>query len=95
MKVTETNNQRPTERIDMRISKENKEIVERASKIAGYTTTSSFILTTILKYSKEIIRNDEIFQKSLKANKEFIESMSKEELDLFISEFDNYEEKQE
>lgn len=66
-------------RIDLRISKENKSILEVAMTMAGHNSLSSFISSNMLSTAKDIILEHDKVLKSIEDKKIFVEAILKSE----------------
>jgi len=53
------------DRIDVRISKEHKELIKYAAEISGFKTVSEFIVTLAKKEAKRIIEEENKLLKSI------------------------------
>ena len=49
-----------TERVDLRISKEDKELLDRASQISGLSISSYILMTTIKQARLDLIQNERL-----------------------------------
>lgn len=47
------------ERFDLRLTKSNKEKLEKAARLAGHATLASFVTSTIIDRANEIIEKEE------------------------------------
>lgn len=65
-----------TERLDIRITKEQKEIIKYAFEISGKKNISDFITDIIFNESNDIINENIRIQKILDDKKHFIEKLS-------------------
>ena len=63
------------DRIDVRISKEQKEFVKYASEIRGFKNLTEFIIFCVNKESNEIIIENNLILKSLEDKKVFVEAL--------------------
>ncbi|KUF40756.1 DUF1778 domain-containing protein [Myroides marinus] len=63
------------DRIDVRISKEQKELVKYASSLSGFKNLSEFIVFCISKEAKEIIRDNNNILKSLEDKRVFADAI--------------------
>ncbi|WP_407517571.1 type II toxin-antitoxin system TacA family antitoxin [Elizabethkingia anophelis] len=63
------------DRIDVRISKEQKELVKYASSLSGFKSLSEFIVFCISKESKIIIKENNEILKSLEDKKVFVDAI--------------------
>ena len=63
------------DRIDVRISKEQKEFVKYASEIRGFKNLSEFIIFCVNKEANEIILENNLILKSLADKKVFVEAL--------------------
>lgn len=62
-------------RFDTRLSKEQKQLFERASVLGGYRSLTDFVLATVQDKAKEIIEESEIVIASEKDKTIFFESL--------------------
>ena len=63
------------DRIDIRISKEQKELVKYASSLSGFKNLSEFVLHCINKESRQIILENNEILKSLEDKRIFVETV--------------------
>lgn len=63
------------DRIDIRISKEQKELVQYASQLQGFKSVSEFIISCINKEAREIVAENERILKSAKDKKIFVNAI--------------------
>ncbi|MBB6004794.1 DUF1778 domain-containing protein [Arcicella rosea] len=63
------------DRIDVRISKEQKEFVKYASEISGFKNLSEFIIYCINKQANEIILENNLILKSLEDKRVFVDAI--------------------
>lgn len=63
------------DRIDVRISKEHKELIKYASELSGFKSVSEFIVNIVRQESKKIIQEDSKILKSLDDKKIFINAI--------------------
>lgn len=63
------------DRIDVRISKEHKELVKYASELRGFKSLSEFVVFCINKESSDIIRDNNIILKTIEDKKIFLEAI--------------------
>ncbi|WP_138484735.1 type II toxin-antitoxin system TacA family antitoxin [Dyadobacter bucti] len=63
------------DRIDVRISKEHKELIKYASKISGFKNLSEFIVFCMNTEAKRIIKEHDQFLQSVEDKKIFIETI--------------------
>lgn len=63
------------DRIDVRISKEQKELIKSASELSGFKSLTEFIVYTISKEAKRIIEENTMILKSLEDKKIFVETI--------------------
>ncbi|MBW3518086.1 DUF1778 domain-containing protein [Flavobacterium sp. NKUCC04_CG] len=63
------------DRIDVRISKEQKELVKYASSLSGFKSLSEFIVFCISKEAKSIISENNKILKSLEDKKIFVDTI--------------------
>lgn len=63
------------ERIDVRISKEQKEFVRYASELRGFKNLSEFVLYCINSEASKIVKDNNIILESLEDKKIFIETL--------------------
>lgn len=61
------------DRIDVRISKEQKELVKYASTLSGFKNLSEFVVFCISKEAKQIIKENNNILKSLEDQKVFVD----------------------
>lgn len=64
-----------SDRIDFRISKEQKELFKYASELRGFKSLSEFIVFCISKESNQIISENEQVLKSIEDKKIFLEAI--------------------
>lgn len=62
-------------RIDIRISKDQKEIIQYASRLLGFKSVSEYIISYISKNSKEIVYENSQILKSLEDKQIFVEAL--------------------
>jgi uncharacterized protein (DUF1778 family) len=63
------------DRIDVRISKEQKELVKYASEIRGFKNLTEFIIFCINKEANEIILENTLILKSLEDKRVFVDAL--------------------
>ncbi|GAA4172170.1 MULTISPECIES: DUF1778 domain-containing protein [Sphingobacterium] len=63
------------DRIDVRISKEQKELVKYASTLSGFKSLSEFIVYCLYKEAKTIIKDNNEILKSLEDKKIFVDAI--------------------
>ena len=63
------------DRIDVRISKEQKEFVKYASEIRGFKNLSEFIIFCVNKEANEIILENNLILKSLADKRVFVNAL--------------------
>jgi uncharacterized protein (DUF1778 family) len=63
------------DRIDVRISKEQKEFIKYASEVRGFKNLSEFIIFCVNKEANEIILEDNLILKSLADKKVFVDAL--------------------
>ena len=63
------------DRIDVRISKEQKELVKYASELRGFKSLSEFVVFCINKESSDIIRENNIILKTIEDKKLFLDAI--------------------
>lgn len=63
------------DRIDVRISKEQKEFVKYASEIRGFKNLTEFIIFCVNKEANEIILNNNLILKSLEDKRIFVDAL--------------------
>lgn len=63
------------DRIDVRISKEQKEFVKYASEIRGFKNLSEFIIFCVNKEANEIILENNLILKSLADKRVFVDAL--------------------
>ncbi|WP_159635038.1 type II toxin-antitoxin system TacA family antitoxin [Sphingobacterium composti Ten et al. 2007 non Yoo et al. 2007] len=63
------------DRIDIRISKENKDLIKYAAEISGFKTISEFIVSLAKNEAKRIIEEETRFLKSMDDNVLFVETL--------------------
>lgn len=61
------------DRIDIRISKENKELIKYAAQISGFKTVSEFIVSLAKNEAKRIIEEETKLLKSMEDRVLFVE----------------------
>lgn len=61
------------DRIDVRISKEQKEFVKYASEISGFKNLSEFVIYCINKQANEIILENNLILKSIEDKRVFVD----------------------
>lgn len=55
--IDQLNNEEALARIDIRLSKQHKELFKKAARLAGFKTLSSFILSVAVEKAIDIIIN--------------------------------------
>ena len=63
------------DRIDVRISREQKEFVKYASEIRGFKNLTEFIIFCVNKESNEIIAENNLILKSLEDKRVFVDAL--------------------
>ena len=63
------------DRIDVRISKEQKEFVKYASEIRGFKNLTEFIIFCVNKEANDIILENNIILKSLEDKRVFVDAL--------------------
>lgn len=63
------------DRIDVRISKEQKEFVKYASEIRGFKNLTEFIIFCVNKEANEIILENNLILKSLEDKRVFVDAL--------------------
>jgi uncharacterized protein (DUF1778 family) len=63
------------DRIDVRISKEQKELVKYASEMLGFKSLSEFVVYCINREAKAIINEHSIILKTIEDKKLFVETI--------------------
>lgn len=63
------------DRIDVRISREQKELIKYASEISGFKSLSEFVVFHIQKQAKEIIKENTLILNTLADKKIFMEAL--------------------
>lgn len=63
------------DRIDVRISKEHKELIKHAAEISGFKTVSEFIVTLAKNEAKRIIEEDSRLLKTIENKVLFVETL--------------------
>ena len=63
------------DRIDIRISKENKDLIKYAAEISGFKTVSEFIVSLAKKEAKRIIEEETKLIKSIEDKTKFVEAL--------------------
>ncbi|MEA5425958.1 type II toxin-antitoxin system TacA family antitoxin [Arcicella lustrica] len=63
------------DRIDVRISKEQKEFVKYASEISGFKNLSEFVIYCINKHANEIILENNLILKSIEDKRVFVDAV--------------------
>jgi uncharacterized protein (DUF1778 family) len=65
-----------SERIDMRITADQKKLIQIAASLDGCNTVSSFIIRTVINKSIKVIEKNYRVLKSLKDKEIFIEALT-------------------
>lgn len=63
------------DRIDLRISKENKDLIKYAAEISGFKTVSDFIITLAKSEAKRIIQEENKLLRSMEDKILFVETL--------------------
>lgn len=63
------------DRIDVRISKEQKELIKHASELSGFKSLSEFIIFCAQKNANDIIADHSIVLKSVEDKRVFVEAL--------------------
>lgn len=63
------------DRIDIRISKENKDLIKYAAEISGFKTVSEFIISLAKNEAKRIIKEESKLLKTLDDKVLFVETL--------------------
>lgn len=63
------------DRIDIRISREQKELIQYASMLRGYKSVSEFVISCISKEAKEIVAENSQILKSIEDKKIFVHAI--------------------
>ena len=63
------------DRIDVRISKEQKELIKSASELSGFKSLTEFIVYTTSKEANRIIEENSMILKSLEDKRIFVETI--------------------
>lgn len=63
------------DRIDVRISKEQKELIQYASHLRGFKSVSEFVIACISKEAREIVAENSRVLKSIEDKKLFINAL--------------------
>lgn len=63
------------DRIDIRISREQKELVQYASQLQGFKSVSEFIISCISKAAREIVAENDQILKSIEDKKIFVKAI--------------------
>lgn len=63
------------DRIDVRISKEHKDLIKYASELSGFKSVSEFIVNVVSRESKKIVQEDSKILKSLEDKKIFVNAI--------------------
>jgi len=63
------------DRIDIRISREQKELIQQASTIRGYKSVSEFVVSCVSKETKEILAEDSQIVKSMEDKRIFVHAI--------------------
>lgn len=63
------------DRIDIRISKEQKELIKYASEIRGFKSLSEFVIFCINREATSIIKEDNMVLKSIEDKKIFLDAV--------------------
>ena len=62
-------------RFELRLTEEEKSFFEKASRLAGYKTLSSFVISAIREYATKIIKEKEQILKSQKEKELFFNAI--------------------
>ncbi len=62
-------------RFELRLTEEEKSLLEKASQLAGYKTLSSFVVSVIREYATKIIKEKEQILKSQKEKELFFNAI--------------------
>jgi uncharacterized protein (DUF1778 family) len=65
-------------RIDIRLSKEQKDLLTYAQICSGHNSLSSFILSTMIAKASEVVREYNSITKTIEDNKIFVETILKQ-----------------
>lgn len=63
------------DRIDIRISKEQKELIQYAAALSGFKSVSEFIVSYISGKAKEVIAENDLILKSIEDKKIFVNAL--------------------
>jgi len=63
------------DRIDVRISREQKELIKHASELSGFKSLSEFIVFCVQSEAKKIIHDDRSFLTTMNDKKKFLEAI--------------------
>lgn len=63
------------DRIDIRISKDQKELIQYASSLMGFKSVSEFIISCVSREAKEIVADNNQILKSIEDKKIFVNAM--------------------
>lgn len=63
------------DRIDVRITKEQKEFFKYASELRGYKSLSEFIIHCVFEESNKIVKDNNLIVKTLEDKEKFVEAL--------------------
>lgn len=63
------------DRIDIRISREQKELVQYASKLQGFKSVSEFVISCLSKAAREIVAENDRVLKNMEDKKIFVNAL--------------------